>query len=166
MQYDNSTIRRHDRLLAEDQAVALLRSSEWGVLSMVDVDGNPYGIPINYVWDGLSSAYVHCAPVGHKLTALAACPQVTLTIVGGVNLKPESFTTEYQSIILRGTAHLGLSDDEKRHGLELLVDKLSPEHRPLGLKYIEKSFHRVDVIRLDFTTWSGKAKQVPTTITY
>lgn len=160
MEYNNDQVRRRDRLLSPERAAQLLRESEWGVLSMIDAQGAPYGIPVNYVWNGQSSAYVHCAPVGHKLDAIAAHPEVTLTLVGRVGLKPALFTTEYESVVLRGTAHVGLSDDEKRHGLRLLVDKLSPEHKELGLKYIEKSFYRVEVIRLDFTTWSGKCKRI------
>ena len=37
---------------------------------MQDVDGSGYGVPLNYVWDGNHSIYIHCAPEGHKLHAL------------------------------------------------------------------------------------------------
>lgn len=160
MQYNNENVRRQDRLLDKTRALELLKTAEYGILSMIDEEGLPYGIPVNHVWDGKSSVYIHVAPEGKKLRAIAATPHVSLCIVGSVNLLPAQFTTEYESVILTGKAHIGLSDEEKMNALRLLVDKLSPEHKELGMTYSQKSFHRVDIIRIDFDTFSGKSKAV------
>lgn len=162
MDYVNETIRRQDRLMDEERAIELIRTSEYGVLSMVDTDGSGYGIPLNYVWDGDHSIYIHCAPEGHKLKALAQNPKVTFCIIGNVHLLPSKFTTEYESVLLKGTAHIDLSAEERMSALHLLVDKLSPEFQQIGYKYSEKSFHRVNIIRVDFTSFSGKCKHVHT----
>ena len=58
MKYVNDTVRRQDRLMDEERALELLRESEYGVLSMQDVDGSGYGVPLNYVWDGDHSIYI------------------------------------------------------------------------------------------------------------
>lgn len=160
MEYNNANIRRQDRLLPEDRAVELLRGSEYGILSMVSAEGEGYGVPLNYVWDGRESIYIHCAPEGRKLKALRLHAQVSFCIIGRVHLLPGKFTTEYESIILRGNARLGLSDEEKHRALTLLLQKLSPNDTVIGEKYAEKSFHRVEIIRIDITQWSGKCKQV------
>lgn len=160
MTFDNSDVRRQDRLLDEEQAAALLRRAEWGVLSMCDAGGTPYGIPVNYVWDGDSALYIHCAPEGRKLRCLDQEPKVSFCIVGNVNLLPSKFTTEYESIVLTGVALRHLDEQERRHALELLLDKLSPDDKQVGMKYAEGSFHRVEIIRLDITSWSGKRKAV------
>ena len=44
MPYDNSAVRRQDRLLDEARARELLAGGRFGVLSLVDGDG-AYGIP-------------------------------------------------------------------------------------------------------------------------
>lgn len=160
MTFDNSDVRRQDRLLDEEQAAALLRRAEWGVLSMCDAGGAPYGIPVNYVWDGDSALYIHCAPEGRKLRCLDQEPRVSFCIVGNVNLLPSKFTTEYESIVLTGVAVRHLDEQERRYALELLLDKLSPDDKQVGMKYAEGSFHRVEIIRLDITSWSGKRKAV------
>ena len=160
MTFDNSDVRRQDRLLDEEQAAALLRRAEWGVLSMCDAGGTPYGIPVNYVWDGDSALYIHCAPEGRKLRCLDQEPRVSFCIVGNVNLLPSKFTTEYESIVLTGVAVRHLDEQERHHALELLLDKLSPDDKQVGMKYAEGSFHRVEIIRLDITSWSGKRKAV------
>ena len=46
------------------------------------------------------------------------------------------------------------------HALHLLIDKLSADFKELGDKYAHKSFHRVEIIRVDFTEFSGKRKKV------
>ena len=71
MRYVNDTVRRRDRLMDEVRARELLRDSEYGVLSMIDENGIPYGIPVNHVWNGEDSIYIHCAPEGFKLRAIA-----------------------------------------------------------------------------------------------
>lgn len=50
--YDNSQVRRQDRLLDEERAEELLAEAEYGILSMVEQrDGKTagYGIPINFI---------------------------------------------------------------------------------------------------------------------
>ena len=70
MRYDNSKVRRQDRLMDEKRAIELLKSNEYGILSMISETGEAYGVPINYVWDGGESIYNHCAQEGKKLDAL------------------------------------------------------------------------------------------------
>ena len=146
MRYVNETVRR----------------PEYGVLSMVDKDGTAYGVPLNYVWDGKNSIFIHCAPVGHKLEALEKNPNVSFCIVGDVKLLPGKFTTEYESVVLKGVAHIHLSPEERMEALLKLVDKLSPDFKELGAKYSKMSFHRVNIIRVDFSEYSGKCKHVHT----
>ena len=162
MRYVNETVRRQDRLMDEARAIELLSTSEYGVLSMVDKDGTAYGVPLNYVWDGKNSIFIHCAPVGHKLEALEKNPNVSFCIVGDVKRLPGKFTTEYESVVLKGVAHIHLSPEERMAALLKLVDKLSPDFKELGAKYSKMSFHRVNIIRVDFSEYSGKCKHVHT----
>lgn len=162
MRYVNETVRRQDRLMDEARAIELLSTSEYGVLSMVDKDGIAYGVPLNYVWDGKNSIFIHCAPVGRKLEALEKNPNVSFCIVGDVKLLPGKFTTEYESVVLKGVAHIHLSPEERMAALLKLVDKLSPDFKELGAKYSKMSFHRVNIIRVDFSEYSGKCKHVHT----
>ena len=108
-----------------------------------DDGGRGYGMPLNYVWDGADALYIHCAPDGEKLRVISANPDVSFCVVGK-----------------KCRAVTGLDDDEKTRALRLLVAKLSPGHEELGMKYSQKSFHRVEIIRLDVIEASGKRKKV------
>lgn len=162
MKYDNSKVRRQDRLLEQVDATELLRSGEYGILSMVETrDNKPagYGIPISYVWDGKKSIYFHCAPEGHKLIALANNSEVSFCVIGHTNVISHKFTTAYESILLRGHVSISLSSEERMSALMLILDKYSPNDKEVGIKYTEKSFHRTRIIRLDIEEISGKTKR-------
>ena len=160
MKYINDTVRRQDRLLDEARSRELLETAEYGVLSMVDDDGQAYGIPVNFVWDGEDKIYIHSAPEGRKLRAIANHPKVSLCVVGRTHLLPKNFTTEYESVIVFGEARTGLPEEERMHALHLLIDKLSPDYKEIGDKYAHASFHRTEIIRIDVTDYSGKCKRM------
>ena len=160
MKYNNDDVRRRDRLLSEQRATELIRIAEYGVLSMIDEDGQPYAIPVNHVWDGEDCLYIHSAPEGKKLRAIAKNPNVCLCIVGDVNLLPSKFTTEYESVVIRGLARIGLDEEERLKALHLLINKLSPEYKQLGEKYAQASFHRTEIIKIEMLQFSGKCKKV------
>lgn len=162
MEYINDLIRRRNRLLSEDEAMMLLENGEYGVLSMASPEEGVYGIPINYVWDKQQSIYFHCAPEGRKLRMLNECSRVSFCVVGRTHVISNQFSTEYESIVISGTVIRQLEEAEKRMALELLLDKYSPEDKEVGLKYMEKSFHRTHVLKLIIESVSGKCKKIDT----
>ena len=101
MRYNNDDVRRRDRLMDEARALELIKTAEYGFLSMISAEGKPYGI-------------------------------------------------------------LDLSEEEKMNALHLLIAKLSPNDQEIGAKYAQKSFHRVDIIRIDIDEYSAKRKYVKT----
>lgn len=158
MIYSNSAVRQQNSLLEEQEAKALLLKGEYGVLSMVDSDGRAYGIPISYAWDGEGSLYLHGALEGRKLRCLSQNNPVSFCVVGHTQVLPQKFSTEYESIILEGTAIMDLPVEEKLKGLICLVEKYSPEFKEKGLQCAEGSQHETVVIRLDIEHWSGKCR--------
>ena len=120
MKYINVNVRRQDRLLDEKNATDLLRSGEFGFLSMVETGAEgsgAYGIPISYVWDGEGAIYFHCAPEGHKLNCIRDNSRVSFCVVGQTNVIPHKFTTAYESILVRGTAVIDISAEERMRAL-------------------------------------------------
>ena len=153
-------IRRKDRILDNESAVRLLETGEYGFLAMAGANGFGYGIPISYVMDDESHIYYHCAPEGYKLECITQNPKVSFCVVGATRLIPGDFTTAYESAIAFGTIHTDLPDEERLHALRLLAKKYSPEYEERGEKYIAKSFHRTNILRLDIDHFSGKCKRI------
>jgi len=160
MKYSVNNIRRQDRLLTEDLAIALLKTGEYGVLSMQSENTGAYGLPINFFWDKEHSIYLHCALEGRKIKLIEKCNKVSFCVVGKTKVLSNKFTTEYQSIILDCVASIVTNDEEKTNALKLLILKYSPNDIKIGEKYIQKSFNRTGVIKLTINNWSGKCKAV------
>ena len=148
MRYDNTSVRRQDRLLDEARALQILHEGEYGFLALVETRADAvagYGIPISYVFEpSTDRIYLHCGPEGHKLRCLDLRPLVTFTVVGHTRVVPSGFTTAYESVLLRGRALRGRA----------------PNDKVVGLKYAEKSFHRTEIIRIDIDCASGKQKVI------
>lgn len=158
MQFDNSEVRRQDRLMEEDEAVLLLRQGEYGFLALAGGDAQGgYGIPINYVFDG-ESIWFHCAPVGEKLRRAALCGLATFCVVGNTQVRPDKFSTAYESVMAFGDVAVVEDDETKLKALELLIGKYSPEYTEKGAEYARKSLSRTAILRMKIRRISAKAK--------
>jgi nitroimidazol reductase NimA-like FMN-containing flavoprotein (pyridoxamine 5'-phosphate oxidase superfamily) len=151
-------MRRKDRQMSQESTFDLLERGEYGVLSSVDEDGQPYGIPVNYVFDGKDSIYFHCAREGHKLDNLRSNPRVSFTIVGNHQIMDWIFSTAYESVILFGTAE-EVEGDEKYQGLKMLAQKFSPDYRKEFEKDIEKAMIPNIVFRIKILQITGKERK-------
>ena len=161
MKYTNQEVRRQDRTLEEERAFKILENGEYGVLSMCSADGEgAYGIPLSYAWNHKESVYIHCAPNGRKLQCINACDKVSFCVVGRTNVIAEKFTTGYESIVMRCTAHHNLPEEERREALRIFVGKYCPEFAAMGEEYAAKSFHRTEIIPFDIQEMSGKTKKM------
>ena len=156
MNYSEETVRRQDHLLDENDALEILKTGKYGVLSMQRTGGGGYGVPLIYVCDGDSVIYVHGAVAGRKLDYLHNNNIVSFCIVGESTVRPHHFTMAYKSIILDCKANLNVDDTEKMKVFEMILDKYCPDDKEEGLKYAHEKFDLVKVIRLEVTNMTGK----------
>lgn len=148
-------MRRKEFAMTKDDAEELLKNGEFGVLSTADENGIPYGVPLNYAYDG-KKIYFHCAPeVGRKLDNISVNSKVCFTVVGKVVRVPEKFSTRYESVIVGGTAAVA---DEKEYALALLIEKYSSEFTEAGAKYIERSAYKTAVYAITVSELCGKSR--------
>ena len=153
----NRPIRRTERALSQEQAMEILQKGEYGILSTVSSDGQPYGVPVSSCYTN-NLIYFHCAVEGHKLENLAANSRVSFCVVGETEVLPSKFATRYESAILFGRA-VELTDAEKRAGLTELLKKYSPDFMKKGLKYIESDIEKTRVYKIEIESLSGKARR-------
>jgi nitroimidazol reductase NimA-like FMN-containing flavoprotein (pyridoxamine 5'-phosphate oxidase superfamily) len=147
-------IRRSDRRIETDDAIGLLARCEYGVLSTVGNDGQPYGVPLSYVYRD-NCIYFHSARVGHKIDNVANNPKVSICVVGDTNILPSEFGTEYESVVVFGVAS-EVHGTERYDVLSWLVDKYSPEFTEEGKRFIERKERAVKVIKIEIEQISGK----------
>ena len=147
-------MRRKDKEIGTGEAIKLLTECEYGVLSTVGNDGQPYGVPLNYAYKN-DCIYFHCALKGHKIDNIDNNPAVSFCVVGNTKVLPSEFSTEYVSAVAFGTASV-LQGTERYNALLLLLEKFSPEFMEEGKKYIEKLDKVTKVIKIEIQHISGK----------
>jgi nitroimidazol reductase NimA-like FMN-containing flavoprotein (pyridoxamine 5'-phosphate oxidase superfamily) len=147
-------MRRKDKEIGTDEAINLLTKCEYGVLSTVGTDGQPYGVPLNYTYKD-NCIYFHCALKGHKIDNLDDNPKVSFCTVGNTEVLPSEFSTNYVSTVVFGVASEVLGT-ERYDALVLLLEKFSPGFMEEGKKYIEKLDKVTKVIKIDIQHISGK----------
>lgn len=147
-------MRRKDRQCDELTARTILANAEYGVFSTVDKDGYPYGVPVNYVVEG-NKIYFHCAfNTGHKQENLNFSNKVCFTAVESSEVDPQKRSTRYRSAIAFGTAKR--MTDDRRHALELLLDKYCADYKEDGLEEINQLYDKTDVIEITIEKITGK----------
>lgn len=150
------SMRRVDRQMAETEAKELLSRGEYGILALIDEDGRPYGVPLNYVYAN-DAVYVHCALQGKKLNAIAANPQACFTVVGNTQVLPDKFATNYESVMVFGPAAI-VDAAEKEFALEAIIQRYSADFLEAGHAYIEKFRAATQVVKISIEHISGKRR--------
>ena len=150
-------MRRKDRTITQEEAIAVLNRAEYGVLSTVSENGKPYGVPLNFCIDS-HSIYFHCAVEGQKIDNIKHNKSVSFCAVGRTEILPDKFSTKFESVIASGEAEEVFAH-EKQRALEGLVCKYSPVFMDQGKKYIEALGEKTRVFKIIITNLSGKARK-------
>ncbi|MCD7971983.1 MAG: pyridoxamine 5'-phosphate oxidase family protein [Candidatus Azobacteroides sp.] len=156
--YTSEPIRRKDRVLEEQETGNLVETGEYGILSTISSSGQPYGVPLSYVYaEGV--LYFHCATEGEKLENIRYEPNVSFVIVGKTEVLEKSFTTKYESVIVFGMASIVEEEEEKINALMLLSKKYCSPAMEVAPLYIRKSLDRTCIVKIKIEKITGKSKK-------
>lgn len=147
-------MRRFKQQLPDDEARRILARATHGVLSLVDVDGGPYGVPMSFVYDGAQTIYFHGAREGRKTDCVRHAGRASFCVVAMDEIHPEEFTTYYRSVVAEGRIGVVTEREQTIGALRMLGAKYSP-----GLDSThetESNLDRVSVFRFEIETVSGK----------
>jgi nitroimidazol reductase NimA-like FMN-containing flavoprotein (pyridoxamine 5'-phosphate oxidase superfamily) len=150
-------LRRKDRAIESSEAIEILMKGEYGILSTVGDNEQPYGVPLSYVYKG-NSIYIHCARVGHKIDNIRNNPKVSFCVVGNTTVLPSEFATEYESSIIFGTA-AEIQGAERYNALIWIVEKYSPDYLEEGKHKIKQQDNATKVVKITIDQISGKARK-------
>ena len=150
-------VRRKDREIEIEMATQLLAGEEYGILSTVDMGGQAYGVPLNYIYKN-NCLYFHCALEGHKLENIRGNNKVSFCVVGRTKVLPDQFSTQYESAMAFGTAS-EVQGSERHEALLSFVEKYSPDFIEEGKKAIAKYNDKTTVVKVAINHITGKARK-------
>lgn len=161
MEINAPKMRRKDRAMTQEEAMALLEKGAYGVLASCSETTGAYAVPLSYIVMN-NGIYFHCARTGHKIENIAREPRVSFCVVGKTQpVFGTDFTTLFESAIAFGPAAEVEDDEEKRDALRRLCEKYLPEHMDRFDEAMERSYKVTRVMRIDICQLTGKAKRQP-----
>ena len=151
------SMRRKDREISRDAALAVADTCAYSVMATVNPDGTPYAIPLSMVREG-EWLYFHCATEGHKIDNLRHQGKVCVCCVGDVRAIPSVFSIGYESAVISGIASELTDREEKIRVLALISKRYTPANMAAFDQEIEKDLDRTGVWKIHIDEISGKGK--------
>ena len=149
-----SEMRRKRQQLSQEETIHILCHTTSGILSVVDTNGYPYGVPLSHVYaDG--KIYFHSAVSGHKIDAIHNGEKVSFTVIDQDEVHPETFTTHFRSVICYGRVRIVKNETDKLAALRLLGKRNNPDEAALQHE-IDKDFCHVAIIEFTIEHITGK----------
>jgi nitroimidazol reductase NimA-like FMN-containing flavoprotein (pyridoxamine 5'-phosphate oxidase superfamily) len=148
-------MRRSDLAMTEAETLSLIKSCRFAVLSLVDPEGLPYGVALDYIYND-NYLYFHGAKEGRKIDSMKTNPNGCAVILGNTSVVPEKFGRKYTSAVVEGPIELIDDPEQKRQVMTWVVETNSPDHAEKGKAIIEKMLDRVLIYKMRMETVSGK----------
>ncbi|ODA41884.1 pyridoxamine 5'-phosphate oxidase family protein [Desulfosporosinus sp. BG] len=150
-------MKKSDKILPVNEAIALLKECTFGVLSTASADGVPYGVPVNYIYsEEENSIFFHGAKFGRKLANVSENNGASFVIVGYYEISSDQFTAYYKSVIVSGKMSLVTDAGEKIKRLAQLCKKMKPQTLGRMGEVIQRLLPAVAVLEMKIDNISGK----------
>lgn len=148
-------MRRKNQQLPQEEAVQILNQATSGVLALLGDDDYPYAVPMSHLYqDG--KLYFHCAVTGHKVDAIRRHGKASFCVVAQDDVKEETFTTHFCSVIAFGAIRIVEDEKEKRAAITALARRFSPGRDEAAKKEIDESIGHMNMLVMDIEHLTGK----------
>jgi len=151
-------MRRANREMSKEECEEVLLRNNAGILSLNNVDGYPYGVPLNYFYDG-DALYFHGANEGRKLNLISKDHKACFSIIDKNEVLPDIFSTDYISVILFGDIEVVEDEELKCEILRKLSKDLGCEDDEKISKYIKGSSAFCTVLKFTTIHMTGKMRK-------
>ncbi len=119
----------------------------------------PYIVTMSYGFDEKKRCfYFHCANKGDKIDFIKNNSKTCATIIEDRGYIKTKCDHNYASIIIRGTIEIIDDITEKKHGLQILLNHLEEDPKPIFERNIknDESYNGVTILRLNIESIIGK----------
>ncbi len=117
-------IRRTEREIGIDKACEILNNADYGVLSLIGDNGYPYGVPVNYAYVNGKLYFHSTSQESHKLDAIRQNNKVCFTVIAKHDVVLDELSTNYESVIVFGAAHIIDEPSEKTAAMGKMMSVL------------------------------------------
>jgi hypothetical protein len=142
-------MRRKDKEITDKKFVEdILSKAEICRIAMVN-NGQPYLVPVNYGYYD-NAIYIHSAAKGKKIDILKQNNRVCFEVDYGHEVQKDAlacnWTAKYRSLIGFGTVDILTGDEEKRFGLDRIMEHYGSAENNI---YKEKNVESIVVLKIN-----------------
>ena len=150
---------RKDREIKdESEHIDILRNGKIVTISLCRKN-EPYIVTLDYGYDEAEKClYFHCAKKGLKIDFLLDNSHVCATIIEDLGYVDGRCEHKFRSLVFWGTMMVVENLEEKKHGMNVLLNHLEENPEKLKKRLLSKdtAYQKFVVLRLDITKISGK----------
>ncbi len=144
-----------------EHLIDILRQGKYTTIAMCR-NNAPYVVTLNYGFDeGGNVLYFHSAQKGLKMEFLEANPEVCATIIQDKGYKIGKCSHAYRSVVFWGKMLVVDDSEEKKRGLDILLNHLEEEPDRLKKRLLkdDKPYAGLGVLKLEISLITGKQGQ-------
>lgn len=153
-------VRRKEKEITDTAEMRdIVGSARFAAVALSDSGGEPYVVTMNHGWDAEKNAlYFHCAHKGRKIDLINANGRVCATVVEDHGYKHGECDHAYRSIVMYGTIEVIEDLEEKKHGLQVLLDHQEKEPDPIKARTLpdDAAYDKVGVLKMTIEEMTGK----------
>ncbi len=147
--------RKEKEILDRNVINFILRNAEICRIGLCD-NNIPYVVPMNFAHEG-DFIYLHCATEGKKIYIIKNNDNVCFEVDTDTEIvkaeTPCGWGMKFQSVIGIGKASIVSESAEKKHALDVIMEKYSGQE---GFEYPEAMLHRTAIIKIQIFEITGK----------
>jgi len=150
--------RKDKEITSPEEMQAIIKRGQYTVIALCHND-EPYLVTMNYGYDEKKNAlYFHAALEGQKLEFIEHNPDACATIIEDLGYKPGECDHSYRTVVIRGSISVVADLDEKKHGLDIMIDHLERSPSETKKKFLknDSTYDTVTILRLDIEDITGK----------
>ncbi len=150
-------LRNKNKKMSDEKLKQLLEEGEYGILSTVDKENQPYATPLSYIAID-NNIYFHGAKEGHKVDNINNETKVCFCIVGKTEPVYDNihFSSYYESIVAFGKASKLEDIEEKEEVLFKMTKKYFPNNEEEINQYVKKFSQFANVYKITIEHITGK----------
>lgn len=149
---------KNRKLTLQTDIEAIIQKCEACTLSMVDTDGVPYAVPMNFGYKN-QQLFLHSGPEGKKIELLKKNPRVCITFSTDHLLRYQntevacSYSMKYRSVMILGEIQFLEEITEKQAALDIIMGHYTNN----AFKYSEPALQNVCVMQVKINEINGRA---------
>jgi len=156
MQYHPKRVR--NEIIDETELIQTIKRGNHITLALSN-DDIPYIVTMSYGFDMINNClYFHCANKGDKLDYIKKNSRVCATIIEDHGYIKTKCDHDYASLIIRGNISVINDLEEKKHALQIMLNHLEEDPRPIFERNIknDESYNGVTILKMNIESTIGK----------